>query len=351
MNISKKTLFLIPSILVLAISMVTLLAWRSLEPLNNTKFNRTFISARVTEESAMSNEGITALSGSTKTHLFFQTKDPDLITMTDYNFKNRSTIKLKIPKHEKMSSGFFVYVDSPNVTVLAGRLSLAIETTFNSDQYSLYKFPTTIFTHSTKIGPNSYVIRGVDTLVKRFDQILIKANLITKKIKRENDISETNKDGGISTDGALTYDPATNSIVYVQYYEDKIMRIDSNMNLVFTKHTIDNSKSFPIRSTVNKNVLTSSTPKRLVNNESEVYGGYLFNYSVIKGENETIKTFNNNSTLDLYEIKTGAYKGSFYVPRFKDERMQRFSVIDNRIIAFYKSHVVVYNFSLPQLLN
>ncbi|HEY8388135.1 MAG TPA: hypothetical protein VIK74_06000 [Parasegetibacter sp.] len=245
-----------------------------------------------------------------------------------------------------MSSGFSTYVDSPYISILAGRASVAIETSFAGKNYALYKFPTRIYTHSIRISPKTYVVRGIDTSVKKTDQIFVKANSETNQVTREKNVSETNGDAGLSTDGMLSYDPINHLIIYPYFYENKFLCMDTNLNLVYTGRTIDNTKSLPIKSTVNKNVLTTTTPKRIVNNYSLISQGYLFINSGIKANNEDNKAYQDNSIVDIYETKTGAYKGTFYIPEFNGEKMRTFNIIDEGLIAIYKSKVVKYKFSI-----
>lgn len=325
-------------------SIVALLAWSALAPLKGSeKFNRTILKVTITKEGVMKNEGLMGLSGSTPTHLFFQTRNPSKVLIADYDLTNVDTINLNIPPNERLQTAFSTYVDSPHVAIMAGRLSAIFEKDITSNSFGVFRLPATLFTRGIKVGDRKYVIRGVDTLVKRFDQIFLRVNSANGEIKRENNISETNKDAGLSTDGMLTYNKDHNLVFYSEYYSKNIFCIDSNMNLKYSLNTIDNTKSFPITSTINKNVLTANTPKRHVNTYCASAGDILFVNSAIKAENERDQDHKKNSTIDEYDIKLKQYTGSFYVPEYSKEKMKRFAIIGNKLIAFYKTNVVVYN--------
>jgi len=346
LKITKKNILLIPTVILAAIGIVVLLAWRSFQPLKGSeKFNRIFLKTAITIKGVMKSENVMRLSGSTPTHLFFQTKNPSKLLMADYSLNNIDTIKLDIPVNEMIESSFSTYIDSPHVSVMAGRISAIFENDISNNTQIELKLPTTLFTRGIMVGTNKYVVRGVDTFVKRFDQIFLRANSANGKIKRETNISETNKDGGLSTDGMLTYNRLNNLVFYSEFYSRNIFCIDSGMNLKYSFHTIDNTKTIPITATINKNVLTANTPKRLVNTYCATDNDILCVYSAVKAENEKDQDHTNNSSIDKYDIKNGKYVGSFYIPKYAQEKMKRFSIVGNNIISFYKSHVVVYNLS------
>ena len=84
-------------------------------------------------------------------------------------------------------------------------------------------------------------------------------------------------------------------------------------------------------------------PSRIVNWESDVSDGKLYINSWMKADNESIHQFNNNSVIDVYDVITGAYKKSFYVPFFRGEKMESFKVCKNELVAIYKSYIAAYH--------
>jgi hypothetical protein len=341
MKISKHILLIMLNI-ILALAVVGFLAWRGLEPISkNSIFSRTFINSKVDQIYVMPNDGLMGISGYTQKYIFFQTNNPSLILRTDYTLQKRDTINLHIPPNDRIGNLFSTYIDSPYVTLLIGRLSLAIEKNLNTNEVSILNFPTTLFTRGMKIRPNQYIIRGVDTLVKRFDQIFIKANSSTKEILKEKNISETNKDAGLSTDGIFTRNSKHNLVFYTEFYSKNFICLDTNLNLVYKGNTIDNTLSFPIKSTINKHVLTASTPKRTVNVYCDSYDDIFYVYSGVKANNET-EIQKKNCPIDMYKATTGNYIGTFHIPMYKNEKIRRFRILKDKVFAFYKSNIVCY---------
>jgi hypothetical protein len=75
-----------------------------------------------------------------------------------------------------------------------------------------------------------------------------------------------------------------------------------------------------------------------------VYNGKLFNTSMVMAGNETDEDFRKNTIVDIYDLTTGSYYASIYIPAYENEKMTSFKVIGNRIIAMYKSNIVLYDY-------
>jgi len=56
-----------------------------------------------------------------------------------------------------------------------------------------------------------------------------------------------------------------------------------------------------------------------------------------------LKTLPHHAVIDVYQITNGHYRGSFYIPEFKEERMKEFEVAAGKIIALYDDYVVIYS--------
>ena len=87
---------------------------------------------------------------------------------------------------------------------------------------------------------------------------------------------------------------------------------------------------------------TNLTPSKFINGKNCVYNGTLYINSKVSASNEKPAEFNNNSAIDMYDVKTGKYKGSIYIPGFKGEKVRSFKVFSKHIIALYKNNIVVY---------
>jgi hypothetical protein len=74
--------------------------------------------------------------------------------------------------------------------------------------------------------------------------------------------------------------------------------------------------------------------------------GRLFIYSRLKADNDDLEQYLNTDIIDTYDVKTGSYTGSIYIPREDKKRMVKFEVFDNWLIALYNHDAAVYQISL-----
>jgi hypothetical protein len=342
----KKPLFLIPLIMAAAISLVSILAWVALRPINEkTGFSRKFITNKLQQLNVIDKpKDVVDFAGNTDHHIYFKTIDPAKIYVTDNQLRDGHYITLKVPNNPKIASRFNCIVDSPTVYILAGNLPGIIRTQ-PGNTFSIYQFPGALFTRTALISKNSFALRMFDHV----DQVFVKGNPSTGELIKENNISEKNKDAGISTDGILVYDKESSSLFYTYYYRNEILCLDTNLHLIKKIKTIDINSSYLAKAeeVKSQNIITSLTPKRLLNALSSVNKGYLFNNSRIKGDGETHDIFMHNSVIDVYNIKDGSFKSSFYIPAYKKEKINSFRVMNNMIITVCKNYLISYK--LPEI--
>jgi len=65
--------------------------------------------------------------------------------------------------------------------------------------------------------------------------------------------------------------------------------------------------------------------------------------SRLKADNEYELDFNENSIIDIYSLKNGDYKGSFYIPAYKGEKALQFQVIGHQLYALHGKTVLLYD--------
>lgn len=344
--IKNKHVVLVPVVMFGALGLVATLAWKSMKPLREKNGFVRVLSSQTTLpliNVSPKNEEIVDIAGVTKTQIYFKTRIPGILLTTDYNLKNKKYINLNIPNKDKIGALFSYIIDSNEIQILAGNLQSVISVK-QGENIKIHGFNTGVFSRGVLIGPNSYIFRGFDTSLKTVDQIFIKKNSLTGKVAIENNISEKNNDAGISTDGALRYDSKTHLITYTFYYRNTFMCLDTNLNLKYLGHTIDtiNTSQTKIEKVLSGTAITNTTPKRFINSKISVSNGLMFNNSNLKSDNENPEDFERKSVIDVYDIKTGKYKISFYLSNMENEKMTHFKVIDDIVIVLYKKHIATF---------
>ncbi|GEM_PF-4608587 len=183
--------------------------------------------------------------------------------------------------------------------------------------------------------PDAVIVRGYDTARSSllFGKISTDGNTLW-----ENHISLPSMDGGLSTDGQLIYDRQSGLLSYVHYYNNRVAVFDT---LLQAKHT------FTTLDTIAPKLRLDPAKPRLISNKTAcVHEGTLYVCSNLRADNETYQTYMKNIPVDGYDVQTGDYLGSFYLPVDDGKLIRDMRVINGRLYAFYFSGRLAV-FSLP----
>jgi hypothetical protein len=338
-----KTYLAIVITIISAIGLVATLTFSTQNQLErSTGFNRK-ITATVKELKVITTDAhITSVAGFSKDHIFFTTSSPYKIGTTSFNLDNLLYHQIDLPNNKRIESNFNMQIDSPYFYLFAGNLPGIFTGEIGKKETTKHDIPKSLFTRSIAISPNQIYLRSF----KSKSQLFLKANIASGSIEWEDNLSEKNNDGGIETDGLLNYDKKTSTFTYVQAYNNKFLCFDSNLHVIYSKSTIDTFASYQNKTgglAIGEKIkFTNITAKRIINRENCTDNGFLFNVSTIKADNDENEIFGENSTIDMYRLNDGSYYGSFYIPNYNKEKMRRFRIINDVIIAIYKSNVVKY---------
>lgn len=308
-------------------------------------FKRTLLTSEPALQSVTEkNEDVTAIVGKTKDHLYFQTIHPQKLLRTDIDLKNPAFVNLNVIENDLTSAAFSTIVDSPLIHVMTGNTRSVYQGALNTNLTREYRVPDSIpFTRAVSISPSTYVLRGH---VKLKDQVFLKVNVQNGERLDEKNISEKNGDGGLATDGLLHYDSSTHLLTYVYFYGNQTLCLDTNLQLVYKGRTIDNTFDVQTEAAaVSNGKLTEYTnvaPSRIVNWESCVDNGKLYNNSMLQADNENPEAAASKSVIDVYDIKSGKYLSSFYLPRQNKEKLMRFKVFGDLLVAVYQHSIATY---------
>jgi hypothetical protein len=345
----KKKLIYIPVVMFVAIGVVILLAWSSSNKVSQKNgFNRKVVMEELKIENVCEKKpDIVSVVGSSSGYIYFKTKDPRKIFRASNDLKESGYVNLDFISTKKIEYSFNPIIDSPFVYILASNIPGVIVGDMNSGKtISTLNFPSTLFTKGIMISPSTFVFRTFNSTKNSLFQTFIKGDPYSGKVINTNDALSGEDDTGIPSDGMLSYDNSTNLISYIQFYNNNIIVMDTNLNIVRSGRTIDTTfHSATEMGSSSKGGVSSysnSTPKRFVNWVNCTYKGLLFNNSLLNADNENNDKFLANSAIDIYKLNDGSYKGSIYIPQYQGEKMNHFRVSNDLVIATYKSYIVTY---------
>jgi hypothetical protein len=202
------------------------------------------------------------------------------------------------------------------------------------------------FAEVVPIQDNTIIVRTFRDTVREY--VLARKTKSSPLTEYETTILEKQIDGLFCTDGMLHFNKETNQVVYVYYYRNQFLTMDTSLNLLYQGTTIDPIAKARIKvARLNDGSVTLASPPYLVNNRSDTSGEYLFIHSKIKSKNEDRRYFEKTSVIDIYHLDNGSYIQSFYIPEFRGFKIKEFKVFDSTLVAIQGHFLVTYN--LPGL--
>jgi len=265
----------------------------------------------------------------------------------DSGLHNIRPLRLHFPDSVKFTiqSARFA-VDSPHVYLSDGITPRFFRGDLQHLEMDTFLSRSSYFTATTNISPASFAVRAVNANSR--SNMLLKVQADSPYVIRPPEVLQKQVDGIFCTDGLFRFDKSSNRIVYMYYYRNQYLVLDSNLNVLRTVNTIDTNSIAKISvasTSADGNVMLSSPPA-FVNNTYCLSGDHIFICSALLGDNESPKVVDNGNIVDIYSLKDGNYIRTLYIPKPHNEGLREMCIINNKLLAIYSREYVVYN--LPQ---
>ena len=339
---SRKPVYILTSLFIASFAIIGLLAFLSKNTTEKKNgFNRNLLSAPVAVlKKTTFPVNISWFLGMHNDKLYFQGISPYEVICTDRNLDSISTIRLSIPPDQKFSAGFRMYLNGSTLYLSYKNIPAIIAYDLETGTASNHILPK-FFSKDANISTGQFIIRTKDPVSQshRFAKFDLKQ---TDSIMDDH-FSSNKIIGGFQYDGMLNFDTATKQACYSYYYQNGFICMDTNLNLTLKARTIDTITHREIKVARVASSLTMKQPPQFVNLASSVFSGKLLLQSMLKADNEYDLDFNENSVVDVYSLKNGSYKGSFYIPAYKGKKTHQFQVVDLKLVALYGKTVVLYD--------
>jgi hypothetical protein len=287
------------------------------------------------------------IAGCTADHFYLGNYTaPTHVIISNYLLSDTTHLRIKIPESDSIAwKALTVRIDSPFV-YLTENITPSILTGHISGQTKNHQIRMKGINSVVPISKNSFIARLYHPELKR--NILAKFQLDSSNIRTAINILEKQVDGLFCTDGVLNFDTKTKYLTYVYYYRNSFVTIDTNLNVLQHGKTIDTVSHARIQvATISSDgTSTLSSPPLMINKRSSVSNGLLFVNSMLLAKNEEYNSLTNRSVVDVYTLKEGYYKFSFYIPNYKGFEMSYFKVIDTKLIAIFDRYILTYELNL-----
>jgi hypothetical protein len=292
-------------------------------------------------DTAVFNIALRSICGKSHDTVFLCAKDPNKIYLTKKDFSPIGTISIDLPQMGKMFPEIYPAIKYPSIFILGGNTKSIISGNIAKDSFKIRSIQSNNFDNVVTISDRTSFFRSFDQ--NGFKSRFFKVDLESLTIRGEDTHFSDAVNSMIIYDGQLNYDEIKNRLSYVCFYCNRVVCFDTLFHLIYEGHTIDTTLIPTVHPVVRQKSITHGAPPRLVNGESCAYNGEIFVQSALKADNETDVNFNRNLVIDFYDEDNGLYKGSFYIPRFKGEKLNRISFIEKgELCAIYGKHVLKF---------
>jgi len=280
------------------------------------------------------------LAGATTKHLYLANATyPQSIWITNHSLLDTQRIDFHIVNSGKIAwKAVRVIVDSPDVFCLEPITPTILKADLADFTFHRLDISNVNFSLSVPLSVSTFVNLVYDDA--KDETRLVKMLADERSGDTRSYTIEKQKEGLFSTDGMIHFDRSNNRLVYIYYYRNQFLCLDSNLHFLYQSRTIDTISQVARIAAENK--ITLASPPLVVNKLSCIDQGILYINSPRLANNEDEKGFASYSVIDMYSLKDGSYKYSFNIPDYKGQKLRNFSVINHRIVAFQGHFMLTY---------
>lgn len=345
----KAAMILLTLSIVAIVILLFLFQSATLPNKNNNGFSRKWINESIKEQfSSKLLTPVTNISGLSGNGVYLSGTTPFWSLVYSKDLILKDTIRYRIPRNKGNYIPSTIWVDSPNVYIHCKNMGATLSGNLDTNMLSYHKLPINVFTRSAQLSADKVLIRsfaetGMD---QTFKIININDNSIFQESRIFNDSVNA-----ILHDGFIKWDNATKTILYLEKYSNKLLRLDSNLNVLYEKKTIDTistgNTELSILSGSTSSKLMPANSRVLVNKEVFIGNGKVYVVSALRGDNETARDFNDYDPVDVYNLSTGSYISSFKLPAENRNKLISIAADNSMLYVLYKNNIV--GFPIPKI--
>lgn len=204
------------------------------------------------------------------------------------------------------------------------------------------------FTTDLKVpmDSNSFAIRAFKN--HGLDYTLGKESISPNRVKLASEVLEKRADGIFYNDGMLNYDRMNHKLVYLYFYRNQYIVLDTNLNTLFRAKTVDTTNNPQLKTATIKSesTFTLAEPPKIINQSSYAFNNNLFIHSTLKADNESPASFKRSSVIDVYDMDKGIYKYSFYVAKYRGNKIKNFAIGSGYLVTVSGHYLLLYKYDV-----
>jgi len=281
------------------------------------------------------------IAGLTKDSIYLGNRsNPYIVKSVSYDLKKETVRACNWGDTVKISRASVISVDSPYINLNDGVLGRRMELSFSNKRVDL-PLRTAPFTDLINLDKSTMIYRAI---ISVRGNVIVKQKETFQSAKVDTSLLIKQGEGIFSTDGMLIKSQAKNNLFYFYYYRNQFFCLDTNLAVKYRGKTIDTISHAhitvaPIKS---EGKITMSSPPLIVNRAACANNNYIFVNSALTANNEPANVTGYAQIIDVYNIKTGKYKFSFYLPKLGGKKTSDFKVYQNRLVAIYDRYLTIY---------
>lgn len=238
--------------------------------------------------------------------------------------------------HLGIDSPYFYLTNGSIPAIYRGNLAeRKIDTVFPGKTY---------FISATMISTSSLIFRSVNGSFS--GTVLGKERFDTPCVRLVKDLLPRQENGLFSTDGMLHYAKQISRMVFVYHYTNRFICADTNLNLIYKGLTIDTNSFAKVKvaKIASEHSFVLAEPPLLVNKKSCVYRHWLLIQSGLRADNENQVKSQQASVIDVYDLLSGKYSFSFYIPDGGKGKIRDIAMIKGYLFELNDHYI--YSFQL-----
>ncbi|KAA2239612.1 hypothetical protein F0L74_25815 [Chitinophaga agrisoli] len=287
------------------------------------------------------------IAGYTSEHIYLGNYSASLhLLSVDQHLKDPQSLTLKLPPGERYAwKQSRIMVNSAGVYMAEGATPALYSGKLDDLKMSRFLPQSCFFNMLQNVSPTSFISRSIhiDSLGNK-QNILVKIKTDSPYITLRKNIIIKQVDGIFCTDGTLDYDQQTGRLVYLYHYRNEFITLDTNLNVIYTAHTLDTNTTAKIQVA---NIATGdskfSAPPTYVNNSARIAGNRIYILSSLLADNENKQVRQQNDIIDIFSLDKGTYLHTLYIPLKGKERITDFMVKDNQLFALQDRTLNTYS--------
>lgn len=291
------------------------------------------------------------IAGYTDSHIYLGNYQTPLhILQVNYDLTDTTYLKQRSRDTTKFRwKSAMLQIDSPYVYLNEGGTPVLFYSRLDSLTLLRHMENSYTFLTSVSISSSSVILKTIQAR----ENILIKQTKYPPYIKKGDGILEKQIDGIFCTDGMLNYDRITSKLVYIYFYRNKFICMDTSLNVLYTSNTIDTTTiaKIDVAHIESEQQTTLASPPHFVNRKSRVFNNRLFIQSSLMADNESKREIGQRTVIDTYSLINGKYLFSFFIPHHDNQKVRDFQATSNSIVALYDRHLYVYELDLDSLTD